>query len=351
MPELVVLVPGDPSTLTGGYVYNRKIAAGLVSLGWKVTMQPVDASFPSPTPSALSDARKLLATIPSGQLIVLDGLALGGMPELVESEADRLRLVALIHHPLAAETGLSRAAADAFRQAETQALAAVRRVIVTSRYTARSLAHQYGVTHQRIGIVEPGTDPAPLARGSESRRLALLCVATLTPRKGHAVLFDALALLRDRDWHLTCVGSRQRSVATFESLRHQLDCLGLSSRVELLGEVDDATLEAYYRQADLFVLASIHEGYGMVLTEALAHGLPIVSTLSSAIPETVPTDACLLAPPGDPVALANALRQIFDDAALRSRLKSGARTARKRLRSWNQACVAFHDELETASAR
>ena len=63
MPELVVLVPGDPSTLTGGYVYNRKIAAGLVSLGWTVTMQPVDASFPSPTPSALSDARKLRALV------------------------------------------------------------------------------------------------------------------------------------------------------------------------------------------------------------------------------------------------------------------------------------------------
>ena len=111
MSKLNVLVPGDPSTLTGGYVYNRKIAAGLVSLGWTVTMQPVDASFPSPTPSALSDTRNLLATIPSGQLIVLDGLALGGMPNLVQSEADRLRLVALIHHPLAAETGLSRAAA------------------------------------------------------------------------------------------------------------------------------------------------------------------------------------------------------------------------------------------------
>ncbi len=270
------------------------------------------------------------------------------MPDLVQSEAERLRLVALIHHPLAAETGLSRKAAESFRQAETQALAAVRRVIVTSRYTARSLA-QYGVSHQRIGTVEPGTDPAPLARGSESRRLALLCVATLTPRKGHAVLFDALALLRDQDWHLTCIGSLRRSVATFKTLCHQLDCLGLSNRVELLGEVDAATLEACYQQADLFVLASFYEGYGMVLAEALAHGLPIVSTLTSAIPETVPTGACLLVPPGDPVALANALRQIFDDAALRSRLKSGARTARKKLRTWDRACVAFHNELEKAS--
>ena len=313
-------------------------------------MQAVDDSFPLPTPAALSSAGKILAAIPNGQLVVVDGLALGGMSALIQSEADRLRLVALIHHPLAAETGLSPRVAESLRQAEMQALFAVQRVIVTSPYTAKSLT-QYGLSPQCIGIVEPGTDPAPLASGSGSRGLALLCVATLTPRKGHAVLFDALALLRDRDWHLICVGSPRRSVETFETLRHQLACLGLKDRVELLGEVDDTTLESCYHQADLFVLASFYEGYGMVLAEALAHGLPIVSTLTSAIPDTVPTEACLLVPPGDKIALAEALQRIFDDAALLSRLKRGACAARKRLRGWDHACSAFHGELEKASVR
>ena len=313
-------------------------------------MRPVDESFPSPTPAALLDAGKILAAIPSGQLVVLDGLALGGMPELVQSEADRLRLVALIHHPLAAETGLSEQAFESLRQAEIQALTAVRRVIVTSRFTAESVA-QYGVSPQHIGIIEPGTDPAPIAVGSRSRRLALLCVATLTLRKGHAVLFDALALLRNKDWHLTCVGSKRRSVETFDALRHQLANLRLSNRVELLGEVDDATLETCYQQADLFVLASFYEGYGMVLAEALAHGLPIVSTRTSAIPETIPDDACLLVPTGDHVAFSKALRQIFNDTDLLSRLKRGARAARNRLRSWDQAYITFHNELHKASRR
>ncbi len=340
-----MVFPGDVSTPTGGYLYDRRIAAGLGSLGWEVRMQAVDDSFPMPTPTALADARELLAAIPDDELVVVDGLALGGMPELIESEAARLCFIALIHHPLAAETGLSQRVAEALRRTETQALKAVRRVVVTSRYTAQSLGH-YGVAPERLGVVEPGTDPAPLARGSRSGDLELLCVATLTPRKGHALLFDALASVRDRAWHLTCVGSLARNLETVAELRQQLLDLCLTERIELLGEVDDATLEACYHQADLFVLASYYEGYGMVLTEALAHGLPILSTAAAAIPDTVPADAGLLVPPGDSVALAKALQQILDDAGLRAQLKQGACNARTGLKTWHQACVDFQRQLE-----
>ena len=340
-----MVYPGDLSTPTGGYLYDRRIATGLNSLGWEVSMLAVDASFPTPTPTALANAGKRLAAVPDGQTVIVDGLALGGMPQLIENEADRLCIIALIHHPLAAETGLSRRAAESLRQAEMRALATVRRVVVTSRYTARSL-RQYGVAPERIGVVEPGTDPAPLSSGSEAECLQLLCVATLTPRKGHAVLFDALEQIRDRDWRLSCVGSLRRSDETVASLRQQLLDLRLNDRVELLGEVDDDTLEACYHQADLFVLASFHEGYGMVLAEALAHGLPIVSTRTAAIPDTVPTNAGLLVPPGDSREFANALKAIFDDAELRSTLKQGAFAARAGLKPWRQACIEFQQQLE-----
>lgn len=335
MPALDLVLPGDPATLTGGYEYDRRVAAGLRALGWAVTVHALDASFPAPTTAALRDARAVLASIATGRTVLIDGLALGAMPDIAAAEAARLRLVALIHHPLAAETGLSPERAEALRRAETRALAAASGVIATSEATARALA-AYGVARERIAVVVPGTDPAPLARGSGGPGLGLLCVATIVPRKGHAVLIEALAGLADRDWRLTCVGSRDRSPATDAALARQIDALGLADRVTLVGE--RAALDGYYDRADAFVLPTFHEGYGMALAEALARGLPVVATSAGAVPDTVPPDAGLLVPPGDVDALRDALAGVLDDAALRARLAAGARRARAALPTWPQAC-------------
>jgi len=337
MPALALLLPGDPATLTGGYEYDRRIAAGLRDLGWTVTVHALDASFPFPTPGALAHARATLAGLPSGGLVLVDGLALGAMPALAEEAARRLRLVALVHHPLALETGLAPAAAAALRGAETRALAAAAHVIVTSPATARALA-DYRVAPERISVVVPGTDPAPLARGSGGPGLALLCVATLTPRKGHAVLIEALAGLRDRGWTLTCAGSRTIDPVTSAALERQIERLGLADRVVLAGERSRAALAPLYDRADAFVLATFHEGYGMALAEALARGLPIVATRAGAVPDTVPPEAGLLVEPGDPLALRHALRQLLDQAAVRERLARGARAARAQLPDWPQTC-------------
>ncbi len=148
--------------------------------------------------------------------MLVDGLALGALPDEAEREASRLTIVALVHHPLAAETGIDRALAAALEVSERRALAAVRSVVVTSHATAARLAG-YGVTADRIAVVEPGTDPAPLARGSVAASVgrapapvALLCVATLTPRKGYELLVRALATIPERHWRLTCAGSLDR---------------------------------------------------------------------------------------------------------------------------------------------
>ncbi len=339
------LLPGDPQTLTGGYIYDRRIIQGLGTLGWRVTVHSLDPSFPSPTFSALEQARSTLEKIPSGGLVVIDGLALGGMPKLVAEQTDRLRLVGLIHHPLACETALAPERRRALERSEQRALAAVDRVIVTSRWTRRQLAG-YGVACERVHVVMPGTDPAPLAHGSGGSSLNLLCVATLTPRKGHAVLFDALAQVRDRSWHLDCIGSLQRSTATATELRARLERLGLTGRVTLLGEVTADVLARHYASADLFVLASYLEGYGMALAEALSRGLPLVSTSASAIPDTVTADAAMLVPAGDSGALANALAKIMDDPGALRALAKGARNARDNLPTWEQASAQFAVELQ-----
>ncbi len=345
MRVLAFVVPGDLATLTGGYRYDRRQIEGLRADGWQVACHSLDPGFPAPSDRALRDAAETLGAIPDGRLTVIDGLAYGAMPEIAAAHAARLRLVALVHHPLADETGLAPGTAERLRQSERRALAVARRVIVTSTATARALGG-LGVPAERIDVVEPGTDPAPLARGSTGPGLGLLCVGAMTPRKGHAVLIEALARVADRAWHLVCVGSLERSPATVADLRGQIDAAGLSGRVTLAGEEGEDAIGAYYERADVFVLPSFHEGYGMALAEALAHGLPIVSTRAGAIPDTVPQDAGRLVPPGDPAKLAGALAALLDDPSLRGRLAAGARAARARLPSWELACGRFAAALE-----
>ena len=344
-PELDFVIPGDASAFTGGYEYDRQVVDGLRALAWEVMVHGLDASFPAPTLSALAHARSTLARIPDGARVLVDGLAFGAMPEIAAAEARRLRLVALVHHPLALETGLENGHAEALRASETHALASARLVVTTSVATARALA-DYGVAFERTVVVEPSTDPAPLSRGTHGRVLELLCVSTVVPRKGHAVLLEALAPLVDRPWRLTCVGSLARAPKTVAALRQQVARMRLAGRVRLAGDVDRVALARYYDRADAFVLATLHEGYGMALAEALAHGLPIVSTQAGAVPETVPPDAGLLVPPGNPVALRAALARLFDEPDLRASLAAGARAARGRLPTWAESCARLARALE-----
>ena len=400
-----LFVPGDPNTSTGGYIYNAQILAGLAELGWRTRVHSLDDSFPRPTPSALRDARAEIATLSSDGVVVIDGLALAGLERVLDTEAKRLPVVALIHHPLALETGLDPADARLLETAERNALALVSRVICTSQWTARTLA-TYGVPVERIRVVEPGVDrrsqwtaraaakgasrdtpedhpwgsaahipvrrrsrEAPSAStravpdvgGRQSTRIAgdagkstprdvrLLCVATVTPRKGHAVLLEALAELRDRRWHLTCAGSTTRDAATFAALEHQVDRLALRARVSFLGDLDADALEREYERADLFVLASYLEGYGMALAEAVARGIPVVSTTAGAIPETVPSAAGVLVPPGDSRALAKALASLLDHDDARARLAANARAAAAALPTWRAAAEKFAAALDGAA--
>ncbi len=277
--------------------------------------------------------------------MLVDGLAYGALPELAEAEGGRLRLVALVHHPLALETGLAPERAASLRDAEVRALAQARLILVTSPFTA-TLLGDWGVSPGRLRVVEPGTDPAPIAQGSGSGPLRLLCVASLTPRKGHDLLLQALAGLRDRSWHLDCVGSLDRDPAWAQGLIRRRDELGLAGRVSLLGALGDEELAGRYEAADLFVLPSRFEGYGMVFAEALARGLPILASRAGAVGATVPPEAGLLVPADDSAALGQALGRLMADPALRRRLAQGARAAGLGLPTWRDAVAAFAAALE-----
>jgi glycosyltransferase involved in cell wall biosynthesis len=208
--------------------------------------------------------------------------------------------------------------------------------IVTGPATASALVRD-GVEPERVVLVEPGTDPARPARGSAGGPLQLLCVATLNYGKGHDVLFRALADVPQQNWRLTCAGSVQRDADTSEKLHALLRTLQLEDRVALAGELDAVALEECYHRSDLFVLATRHETYGMAVAEALARGLPVISTTTGAIPQLVGDEAGLLVPPGDAAAFAAAITRVLGDSELRARLAAGARRAAERLPTWDAA--------------
>jgi glycosyltransferase involved in cell wall biosynthesis len=351
---LTFVVPGDLQTRTGGYGYDRRILAGLRERGWQVDLVALDGTFPFPTRTARDDAARRLAAVPDGATVLVDGLALGALPEEAEREGRRLNLIALVHHPLAQETGLDPATAESLERSERRALAAVRSVVVTGESTAAGLS-RYGVAPERITVVQPGTDRAPVARGSLTAEdedsgageLTLLCVATLTPRKGHEILFRALASIPHRRWRLRCAGSLDRDPALVERLVAMLRSEGLDGRVDLLGDLGADRLAVEYDCSDVFVLSTLYEGFGMAVAEALARGLPVVSTATGNIAALVGTGAGIVVAPGDAGAFTEALTRVASDPGLRRRLADGARRVRERLPTWEESVAAMARVLST----
>jgi len=346
--RLVLAFPGDLATRTGGYLYDRRLVRELEARGWRIELLSLSSRFPFPAAEDLAAAERVLECLDRGSTVMIDGLALGAMPTVAEGAAARRALVALIHHPLCLETGLSSAQAAVLAASERAALASVRAVIVTSGHTAASLQAMFGISPEVIAVAPPGTDPAPAAVPSVDGRIRLLCVGTVTRRKGHLVLVKALADL-DGPWELRCAGALDRDPAATAELREAIVSHALDDRVRLLGELPEQQLAAQYARTDLLVSASFHEGYGMALAEALAHGIPVIAAAGGAVVETVPPEAGLLVPPGDYEALRLAIRRFMREPGLAGRLRSGALAARSSLPSWADTAALVEQALLGAS--
>ncbi len=346
MPEAWFAVPGALSTLTGGYIYARRLVAALAELGWRLDVVPLPDSFPFPTPEDVDVACRRLARLDPSRPVLVDGLAFGALDSGFLANA-RQPWVALVHHPLALEAGLSERDADRLRQTETAALATARQVIVTSPSTGRCLISDYDVPRQRLTVAEPGTDPGKKAIGN-LQVPRLLTVGTLTPRKGHDVLIEALARITELSWDSLWAGSTDRDPDTTAALERAIHAKGLTDRIVLTGSLEADALSNCYVQSDVFVLPSRHEGFGMAFAEALAHGLPVVGCAAGAVPETVPSDTGLLVPPDDPEALAAALASLLTDPARRLALAEAAWRHGRSLPRWNQTAAQVAAALTKA---
>ncbi|HET9142373.1 glycosyltransferase family 4 protein [Actinophytocola sp.] len=335
------LVPGgidDAAAPSGGNVYDRRMSRILAN--W-VAEVPVPGSWPLPDRAARATLAMTLAGLPDDSVVLIDGLVACGVPEVVVPAARRLRVAVLLHLPLGDETGLPPTLATDLDARERETLHAVTAVIATSPWAGRRLVEHHGLDPKRVHVVPPGTDPAPLAHGTDGFS-RLLCVASVTPRKGQDVLVEALAQVADLPWHCECVGSVRGHPGYVERLLRLIALRGLAGRVTLAGPMSPADLAPRYAAADLVVLPSRAETYGMVVTEALARGLPVLATAAGALPDTLgqgPDGELpgILVPPGDVPALAEGLRQFLTQARLRNRLRNAARDRRQSLEDWDAA--------------
>lgn len=334
MNRLIFAIPGDIATPSGGYGYDRRVLAEFPGCGVEAVHLALPGAFPHPSERDVAESAGALAeSARPGDVILIDGLAFGALPEGAFVSLP-VPIVALCHHPLCLESGLDPVRRDALFATERAALARAAHVVVTSGATAQTLIRDFGVAGGKITVALPGTDRAERSAGSAGPP-RLLAVGSIIPRKGFDVLVDALSGLTDRDWHLRIAGSTDAAPETTRALRARIAERGLADRIECLGALGRAELDALYYRSDIFVSASHYEGYGMALAEALARGLPIVTTTGGAAGDTAPAEASRQVPPGDIAALREALRELMSDADLRASLSEAAWRAGKSLPTWS----------------
>jgi glycosyltransferase involved in cell wall biosynthesis len=348
-----VVVPDgidDPARPSGGNTYDRHLCRGLAASGWSVHEHAVPGRWPRPTAAAYAALTRVLERIPDDAVLLLDGLVASTAPAVLAPHARRVRLIVLVHMPLGHRP---RDDGSDARARERAVLCGAAAIVTTSAWTRGRLLELYGLPADRIYVAEPGVDPAALATGTAVGR-ALLCVAAVTFDKGHDVLLEALAAVTDLSWSCVCVGGLDRDPAFVERLRRRSRHTGLGDRVSFAGPMTGAGLDRSYAAADLVMLASRAETYGMVLTEALARGLPVLAADVGGVAEAVGhgTDGTrpgLLVAPEDPAALAAALRDWLGDAELRARLRRTARERRASLPGWSTTTSIVAEILTGAS--
>jgi len=348
--------PGQP---TGGNIYDRRVCAGLAEAGWDVLVSTVAAAWPVPGPGARAELARIVSAIPDGETVLIDGLIAASTAPQLLPHADRIRMTVLLHMPLA--TALDSRHDAGAERSERAVLRAAASVVVTSEWTRQQVLARYQVPACRVHVAQPGTDR--VAAPPRPVRGHLICVANLGPHKGQDLLIEALGELGDLDWHCVLAGSLDRDPDFVRHVRTRITRLGYGHRVRLTGVLTGAALSHAYSTADLLVAPSRSETYGMTVTEALAHGLPVVAAAVGGLPEALgaSTDGTRpgqLIPPGDPAALATALRDWLGDEHYRRRLRAAARQRRSTLRSWGQttqdianALVRYQPEIETKGGR
>lgn len=351
------LVPANILHNSGGNVYNAKLAEGLRSLGVNVEMLAVDGSWPDSSAKERRRLGTLLGAwepgtdITSGQVTIVDGLVACGVPDEIEyAAAAGKRACVLVHMP-----SLSHA------EGEQRALRAAAGVICTSSWAADAIEERYGITSSRVAL--PGTDAAAVAAGSDPPHI--IAVAALLPVKDQLLAVAALAALQDLAWTASLVGSGDADPGYAALVRTAVASQGMEHRVELTGQLAGQALDNEWNRADLSLLVSRAETFGLVVTESLAHGIPVIVREGTGAVEALglaggqkqasegeayvlPGTAVELPGPdtSHPDMLAAVIRRWLSDRQLRSSWRESALAAREGLPGWDSTARNVLEYLE-----
>jgi glycosyltransferase involved in cell wall biosynthesis len=339
--------PGQP---TGGNIYDRRVCAGLADAGWDVLVTIVAGAWPDPGSGAGADLAHIVSAIPDGETVLIDGLIASPAAAQLLPHTGRIRMTVLLHMPLA--TVLNAHADASAQRSERVVLRAATGLVVTSEWTRQQVLTRFAIPAHRVHVALPGVDrvaaPARPVRGH------LLCVGVLGRHKGQDLLVEALADLAGRDWHCVLAGSIDRDPDFVEQLQARITSLGYGHRVWLTGVLTGAVLSHAYTTADLLVAPSRSETYGMTVTEALAHGLPVIAAAVGGLPEALGSTADgtrpgQLVPRGNPAALAAALGKWLGDERHQHRLRAAAQPRRSTLQGWEQTTQEIANALTAAT--
>ena len=345
MKDVHVVLPNDiddPTRPSGGNVYDRQVCDGLAAAGWSVRELAIHGAWPEPGPAEQAELARALAALPDRALVVVDGLVGSAAGAQLAAQAQRLRLVALIHLPLGHQDA-------ACRRGEERALSGAAAIVTTSEWARGRLVELYALPAGRIQVAQPGVQAAPVAPASAAGD-RLLCVAAIAWHKGQDVLTEALAGTADLPWRCTCVGSLAREPEFGARIRARAAQYGLAGRLSFVGTRVGPDLAAWYAGADLLVVPSRGETYGMVVTEALARAIPVLATAVNGLPESLgcaPDGSLpgLLVAADDPAALASALRRWLTEPGLRATLRRSAGARRHCLTGWDVTCARVSETL------
>ncbi|WP_457965627.1 glycosyltransferase family 4 protein [Arthrobacter sp. D1-29] len=361
MLSLRLLVPANIRHHSGGNAYNARLVQGLRTLGARVEVLAVEGSWPAASAKERRRLGSLLGTwetsaeTTSGTVTMVDGLiALGAPDELEYAAAARRPAWVLLHMPSAGHP-----------ESEARGLRAAAGVISTSSSTAAAIRSLHGLAESYVAL--PGTEPAPVAKGSDPPHI--IVVAALLANKDQLLTVEALARLQDLAWTASFVGSDSADPEYAELVRAAIAARGLQDRVRITGQLTGEALEDEWNRADLSLLVSRAEAFGMVVTESLARGIPVIvregtgamealtlaaravghtNGAGAALPDGALPGAAVGPPsspdlqtlePGtltatNPEPLAAGLREWLEEPGLRAAWRAAALASRERLPGW-----------------
>jgi glycosyltransferase involved in cell wall biosynthesis len=338
--KIHLLYSGDYNALTGGFIYNKRIVEGLKLKGHEIKLHPLPGDFPYPSVDHRNYCMYITQLIPIGEPIIIDSIVFGIIPEILKELSIKNPIIGLIHLLYTVNPNYSIHERESLAISEKESCNYTSAMVATSFFTQQLLL-KLRVNRNIISVILPGVDNYPRKTNYAVTPTKLLCVSNYTTGKGYLTLIKALTLLKDKDWEINCYGNQEFDPEYVRQIKSKIDENGLENRIHIHSAIKDKELSDAYLNADLLVHPSNFETYGMVLTEALAHGLPVVASTGGGIKETVPEKMGFFFTPGDANSLKSVLTDLMDNPKIYKPLCREASHYYKQQNNWENSISSF----------